>query len=237
MDLARLLQLARASRRAYGEGDPLPGFGETRVAVGAMQAVVLKGAAETVLAFRGTDAGQAKDWATDLDAAYADAFGAKVHHGFLTGLLGLWPEVLAALGNEPLWITGHSLGGALATLGALQAVGTGLPVQGVATFGSPAVGDRTFVGAFTAALGDRSDRVVHGNDPVPRVLNAYWGYVHVPRLRYLDREGRLVEDPGWASRTWDRVLDWGHHPLELPTAGAGDHPINTYLQALERLRS
>lgn len=235
MDLARLLQLARASRRAYGDGDPLPGFGETRIAVGAMQALVLKGAEEAILAFRGTDPGQSRDWLADLDAAYAPAFGAKVHHGFLAGLLDLWPGVLAALGPEPLWVTGHSLGGALATLGALQAVGTGLTVRGVATFGSPAVGDRAFVAAFTEALGDRSDRVVHGNDPVPRVLNPFWGYAQVPRLRYLDREGRLREAPGWAVRTWDRVLDWGRHPLELPTAGAGDHPITTYLQALEKL--
>ena len=235
MDLPRTLQLARAARRAYGEGDGLAGFGETRLARGAMQALVLRAQGECILAFRGTDAGQLADWTADLDAAYTDGFGAKVHHGFLAGLLDLWAPVLAELPDLPLWVTGHSLGGALATLGALQAAGTGLAVAGVATFGSPAVGDAGFVKAFTAALGDRSDRWVHGADPVPRALNAYWGYAHVPRLRYLDREGRLREEAGWAARTWDRVLGWGHHPLEAVTAGVGDHPIDTYLRALERL--
>ncbi len=236
MDLLRLRQLAQASHRAYGEGDPLSGALEAGVSEGAMQARVFRLGPETILAFRGTDAGQLADWTTDLDAAFAPAFGGQVHHGFLTGLLALWPKVLPLLPDTPLWVTGHSLGGALATLGALQVAGTGLPVAGVATFGSPAVGDAAFVKAFTDLLGDRSDRVVHGADPVPRSLDAYWGYAHVPSLRYLDRDGRLLEAPGWARRTWDRLAAYGHRPGKALTLGAGDHPITTYRQALEALR-
>lgn len=236
MDLPRTLQLACASRRAYGEGAPLEGYTERRIARGGMQALVLRAPGESILAFRGTDAGQLVDWAADLDAAFAGAFGGQVHHGFLAGLLELWAPVLEALPDLPLWLTGHSLGGALATVGALQAVGTGLPVAGVATFGSPAVGDAAFAAAFTAALADRSDRWVHRADPVPRALNAYWGYAHVPRLRYLDRRGRLREDPGWAARTWDRLLGWGRRPAGALSAGLGDHGIEAYLQALEDLQ-
>lgn len=69
--------------------------------------------------------------------------------------------------------TGHSLGGALATISGLFAAdammtggGRVVPVE-VYTFGSPAAGDGTFVGLFNKAVSN-SVRVVEPLDPVPR---------------------------------------------------------------------
>jgi hypothetical protein len=118
----------------------------------------------------------------------------------------------------------------------LQAVGEGATVAGLATFGSPAVGDQAFVRYFTATLGDRSDRVVHFADPVPRLLNPGLGFFHVPALRYLDRKGRLVEGAGWGQRTLDRLEGWLHKPGTLLTAGVPDHLISSYINTLEKLR-
>ena len=234
MDLPRLRFMAQLSALAYGDGAVPEGYTLARVSEGSMQAIVLTGAAESVLAFRGTDAGQSGDWRADLRSNYAQAFEGRVHQGFKDGLVALWAKVRPLLSDRPLWVTGHSLGGALATLGALQAVGEGWPVSGVVTFGSPAVGDQAFVEFFTRTLGDRSDRVVHFADPVPRLLNAGWGYFHVPVLRYLDQEGRLVDEASWGQRTLDRLQGWFHRPGQALTRGVPDHLISSYINALNK---
>ncbi|HJW33922.1 MAG TPA: lipase family protein [Holophagaceae bacterium] len=236
MDLPRLRSLAQISALAYGDGAVPEGYTLARVSDGSMQAIVLTGATDSVLAFRGTDATQSADWRADLRSNYAQAFEGRVHQGFKDGLVALWAKVRPLLSDRPLWVTGHSLGGALATLGALQAVGEGWMVAGVATFGSPAVGDQAFVEFHVRTLGDRSDRVVHFADPVPRLLNPGLGFFHVPTLRYLDREGRLVDDAGWGQRTLDRVQGWFHKPGKVLTAGVPDHLISSYISALNKAR-
>jgi hypothetical protein len=70
-----------------------------------------------------------------------------------------------------VWITGHSLGGALATMAAARLVGEGVlrpeQIGGIYTFGQPRVGDAHFAQAY--ALGARHFRVVHDNDVVTQV--------------------------------------------------------------------
>lgn len=236
MDLPRLRFLARASALAYGDGEVPAGFTLAHVSEGAMQAIVLQGPAEAVLAFRGTDATQSRDWGVDLRGNYAAAFEGRVHQGFKDGMVALWAKIRPEVPlDRPLWVTGHSLGGALATLGALQAHGEGATVAGVATFGSPAMGDAAFVAFFTGLLGDRSDRVVQAADPVPRLLNPGLGFHHVPTLRYLDRKGRLVEAPAWTARTADRLRLWLQQPRKLVAVGLSDHLISSYIRTLDAL--
>ena len=55
---------------------------------------------------------------------------------------------LTADGTRTLWLTGHSLGGALATLCAQMFN----EVQGVYVFGSPRVGDTAFAAAYARPL-------------------------------------------------------------------------------------
>src|SRR5262249_20378409 len=58
---------------------------------------------------------------TDLAAAWV---GARFHQGFVMALTDIWPSVSGAVEaalqakERPLWVTGHSLGGALAQLAA-----------------------------------------------------------------------------------------------------------------------
>lgn len=88
-----------------------------------------------------------------------------VHHGFFTELNKLWPEILPALQycrqrRLPVWVTGHSLGAAMATLAGMRYV-----FESVVTFGEPRVGSN-IAHAFQAK---QHLRYINGDDPVPRL--------------------------------------------------------------------
>jgi hypothetical protein len=147
-----------------------------------------------VIAFRGTEGAEPSD-------LFADARFAKtawsvegtprgaVHAGFAGALDPIWTAVAGATGSGParLLLTGHSLGGALATLAASR-----LPHARLYTFGSPRVGDP----AFAQSVGpERHDRYVNCCDVVARVPPTFAGYEHTGTLRYIDRMGTIASPP------------------------------------------
>jgi triacylglycerol lipase len=107
--------------------------------------------------------------------------GGRVHRGFLGAFEeisdGLDSIVRAKSPGQRLWLTGHSLGGALATLAAAHLDPS--VIQGVTTYGSPRVGDP----AFVACLPESSmARHVHRDDWVATVPPAFLGYTHAGAL-------------------------------------------------------
>ncbi len=103
--------------------------------------------------------------------------GGRVHSGFADAFAEISDCLDAILSlrlpGQKLWLTGHSLGGALATLAAAH-VGSDA-VDGLYTFGSPRVGDA----AFAALLPQQSHiRFVHRDDWVPLIPPEILGYVH-----------------------------------------------------------
>jgi len=141
----------------------------------------------TVLAFRGT-AGL-RDWITDgLAWRRRWPAGGAVHHGFARALAAVWPQVLPHLGPRPgrLLYTGHSLGGALATLAASL-----VPPDILYTFGSPRVGDARFVETIAAVP---CVRTVDCCDMVCNLPPAWLGYAHAGNEHYADRDGRVRRD-------------------------------------------
>ena len=123
-----------------------------------------------VLAFRGTQ--QVKDWMTNLDAATTQVCSSggevlgNVHLGFHEAFLSVYAQIGPLLdGDEdlPLFITGHSLGGALATLATWYLKGDSLAA--CYTFGAPRVGDTGLMDRFRTPI----YRLVNGVDPVPFV--------------------------------------------------------------------
>ena len=86
-------------------------------------------------------------------------------------------------------IVGHSLGGALATLYALEnARTTQLPTSVLYTFASPMVGDSTFAAAVNQ-LGLTSWRIVNAQDWVPKLPSALLGYAHINNEQPYDSTG------------------------------------------------
>jgi hypothetical protein len=95
----------------------------------------------SALVFRGT-AGRVANWRFNLDLTLcAWPAGGRVHRGFAHLIMQLWEAIAVVLerAHQPLYFTGHSLGGALATLAASMHA-----PRAVYTFGAPRIGDRAF---------------------------------------------------------------------------------------------
>ena len=124
-----------------------------------------------VLVFKGTSL-NLFDLSVDLDifqVKYPFVKDAgKTHKGFTYLYSLLREKVLDTLENcfsaKALYITGHSLGGALATIAALDiAVNTSFKNPHIYTSGSPRVGNKTFADKFDAVIND-SIRTVNIKD-------------------------------------------------------------------------
>ncbi|XP_024521809.1 uncharacterized protein LOC9643578 [Selaginella moellendorffii] len=179
-----------------------------------------------VVAFRGTEQDKWRDLATDLMLAptgfnperVADGGSddeIMVHSGFLTAydsvrhrLLSIIKASITSRNDEAgdaelskwhIYITGHSLGGALATLLAMDLSKTMFKHKGVNlsmyNFGSPRVGNRAFADQYNKVIKD-SWRIVNHRDIIPTVPRLM-GYCHVAQAIYLsslEKTSELEED-------------------------------------------
>jgi pimeloyl-ACP methyl ester carboxylesterase len=107
----------------------------------------------------------------------------KVHRGFLAALDSVWDQVLAAvneLGPErPIFVTGHSLGAALAQLAAIRLAANGQTVAAVYLYGSPRVGDADFVAAYNKLLERQTYLHINHTDIVATIPPGWLGFRHV----------------------------------------------------------
>jgi pimeloyl-ACP methyl ester carboxylesterase len=98
-----------------------------------------------VLAFRGTESNKPEDILTDaMTASVPWKHGGEVHRGFARAYGLVRDKIVEALKQAPgrLLITGHSLGAGIATLAAADLTERD---RMLITFGSPRVGNETFV--------------------------------------------------------------------------------------------
>ena len=103
-----------------------------------------------VLSFRGTEATSIKDIKSDANGkTTACETGGKIHTGFKEAYDHVGFDIEKKLNesklqNKSLFITGHSLGGALATVAAKKLTHKG-GIAACYTFGSPRVGDEEWI--------------------------------------------------------------------------------------------
>jgi triacylglycerol lipase len=151
----------------------------------------------TIVAFAGTDPVVLANWISDLETKMtAD----HVATGFQTAARSILPSLKAALAKpaaagKKLFITGHSLGGAIAHLIAERiADARASAVEAVYTIGCPRVGAKAFADAYNEKLGPRTFRLVHGQDIVPSVApdGLRFNFVHVGRYLHCDRQKRFA---------------------------------------------
>ncbi len=108
----------------------------------------------------------------DLSAA---GVGAKFHKGFVDAIAEIWDplrdevETKMKQSDRPLWITGHSLGGALALLAAWLLRRRFVAVHQIYTYGGPMIGNQKASDAFNREFSGAIFRYVRGRDPVPKL--------------------------------------------------------------------
>jgi triacylglycerol lipase len=118
----------------------------------------------------------------------------EVHDGFLQIYHLLRMAIKETLDGtdrrSKLFIAGHSLGGALATI-ALPDIGARMDRKIIAlyTYGSPRIGDNAFATAFNRQYGEKSFRIVNTSDmvglipppsPLPGTIGGYFSHVDTP---------------------------------------------------------
>jgi len=195
---------------------------------GHLRCVMIRQGTLALIAFRGTQ--ERKDWESNARVdPVKGPWGTRVHSGFLNATDAFWSDISRRLDewgdNVGVWITGHSLGGAIAMLFAARLCDERkLIPAGVYTFGQPAVGSVNFVKTYDNELADRTQRFVNFHDPVP---NLPPGYFHTNKIQYFAAKGELRRDVQSRGGFWDDaraqyrlVIDW--------------HSMQEYLMHTER---
>lgn len=146
--------------------------------------------AAILVAFRGTSA--LNDWIANLGVSGTRRSYGVVHHGFADAYAHVADDLVATIraldpASKLIHLTGHSLGGALATIAALELSARFL-VASVYTFGQPRLGDLTTVDRISSLYPGAFNRFVFDDDVVTRVPA---GYRHVGRLFHFDSDGFL----------------------------------------------
>jgi triacylglycerol lipase len=189
--------LAAASQFAYfpqDRGGPdfqnELGMTATLISVNNTQAYIAENDQHIVVAFRGSEGPNSidglKDWfmtnALNLlvqpDGPLAPEFlgtgvGARWHMGFVRAISDIWPTLSTELNaklaakERTLWVTGHSLGGALALLASWLLLRNTINIHQILTFGAPMVGNKVVAEAFDREFGGKLFRYVNAPDPVP----------------------------------------------------------------------
>jgi pimeloyl-ACP methyl ester carboxylesterase len=156
--------------------------------------IQLNGTAERqpmlILAFRGTETKAIADIKTDAKVGLRDAFqGGRVHPGFYAAFASVQAEIQSTLdqhGDSPLYITGHSLGGALAVVASRYLVHP--KSAATYTFGGPRVADEAFFAAFRIPV----YRVVNGADVVARLPFGEWFTLLLALIRLIPFNGTFL---------------------------------------------
>lgn len=184
----------------------------------------------TVLVFRGSS-GPA-NW---IDNLLAFPTRARVHFGYARALLRVWRDLEPAVArlSAPLFITGHSMGGALAELAARR-----LPCAGVYTFGAPGAVDPLSTEPQPTGT---VYRVINYRDLAARAARTS-RFLQAGEILYLTHSCELWHGPTKQSIARDRAL--GTRPLTrqlnrgrlfvIPEAISDHAPIN-YVAHLERI--
>lgn len=189
------------------------------------------GAKRGIVAFRGTEPSSLYNWVENLDAAHSTLPTARakngvgrVHSGFQDAYESVRTDLISHLialrtQHDRMWrhfeleITGHSLGGALATLLAVELEALGFRIVRVTTFGSPRVGDATFADFWNENFGDRTLRMTHAHDVVPSLPPRLLGYHHVAYEVFQNATGGYFIGDGTGEDPRGSDSEWTHTSL------------------------
>jgi triacylglycerol lipase len=194
------------------------------------ECLVAKDRNDLWFAFRGTEPSKLNDVMADLNMIKnAAKAGGKVHGGFQQEVNDLWMDVLEELEHndqlkvrKDVYMTGHSLGAAMATIAA-----TRYQPHELFTFGSPRVGGNKFIKNIKCP----HLRFMNNNDIVCRIPPAWLGFKHHGEMIYFNRFGNKGI-PSFQDKFYGMINSWKR--LKFFDAVV-DHGMPNYVRAITKL--
>ncbi|OUW48040.1 MAG: hypothetical protein CBD47_03625 [Synechococcus sp. TMED187] len=195
------------------------------------EVLVAKDRNDLWFAFRGTEPSKVNDVMADLNMIKGAAkAGGKVHSGFQKEVNDLWMDVLAEIEHndqlkvrKDVYMTGHSLGAAMATIAA-----TRYAPHELFTFGSPRVGGPRFIKNIKCP----HLRFMNNNDIVCRIPPAWLGFRHHGEMIYFNADGNQQTKPTWKDLFLGVLNSWKRFKF---FDGIVDHGIPNYVKAITKL--
>jgi len=191
---------------------------------GADMYIIILNEKEIILSFRGSESAQ--DWYQTIKISKTPFLTAndcrvKVHSGFYEQYTSISQQIMNHIKENSklttIYCTGHSLGGALATIASIdiKLQFKHLHVK-CYTFGAPRVGNNSFKKLFNNNV-DYSARVVYNNDIVTKMPSCFRSYRHTNKKIKLKAKYRSY----W--RSW------------FDFSSITDHDIDNYIEAIKNL--
>ena len=207
------------------------------------QAFIAKHKGFVLIAFRGTD--EIIDWRDNLNPLAREG----IHVGFHNAFLDVWEKrgridrkdkMVELLSREdyrnlPIWVTGHSLGGALASICAYTLIKNGMPFYGLYTFGEPPAFRGRAAERFNEAVNYKYFRFQNQNDIVSKIPQPLVNYCHAGTQVYIDAKDNVIIEPSAWFKLWDSVKGFFEFVFSLGKGGvARDHGISEYIAILKK---
>jgi len=203
---------------------------------------------ELLISFRGSESPD--NWIHDFDFVQVHYNGApgnvEVHKGFYSSyqvvedtVRKIVSSILRANPHLTVTITGHSLGGALSILCAIDLVKTGIVNANktkVINFGQPRVGNEDFAKYYNQ-INIKTIRVINQRDIIPHVPIILFGYYHVRTELWFPSDTTTFvecdgsgEDPNCSDSVndyniYDHVTYLGFHSMDGNDNNCGHVPI------------
>ena len=203
---------------------------------------VFEGPEIIVVVFRGTE--DDLDWMTNVNLRFVTLQGGtRVHTGFFQAY---WPIretmfefITSAIRKKPrpVYLTGHSLGGALALMATAELANhddatVRDSIAACYTFGCPRAGDSSFDQYVKAPL----YRITNGVDLVPAIPPALIGYRHVGDTRYFGKPGTSPQrrSPNIFQKAWRTLGGLIALAWTWRFSNIADHSMSVYLTKLSK---
>jgi len=213
--------------------------------VNGLSGFICKNSEFSVVSFQGTDPRERETVLADIKCWHTHVDHVAFASGFYQAYCELSPGFCEYIQNckQPLFITGHSLGGAIAHITALQLAD--YMFEACYTFGAPRVCSKA---GLTLCNGKAIYRLVHNSDIVPSLPLWVLGYyVHVGDLFFITDDDKLLSG---AAAYAQRVISQGMPIVKLflkkwlptfhniftlfgMTEVITEHFIDQYIKALE----
>ena len=201
------------------------------------QAMLVEHERYMCMVFRGTN--EPADWLDNLSVQKELVLFGEFHKGFWRSVEDVWQIYddyleLCAEKKRPLFITGHSLGGAMANIAAARLIHIDAPFSSVYTFGQPRALKPETARIFNVGTKLQYFRFCNNNDIVTRVPARIFGYSHTGTFLYITEDKEIHTDIGY----WNRFIDQCSGAMSALTEPGvdhiADHDINKYISAIDK---